>query len=136
MSHSHDHAQEEKKKSEDDEHNNGVMFSCGSLAPKLKRGGGCMDHGFTRPKELWEMSDGSVFLLMELSAFPEHQDFVVKNLEHVATLAYIDHFKHAHVLKEALWKNMKQILINLGKKKVRALLEVFLDPLFRAAKDT
>lgn len=72
VSHSHDHAQEEKKKSEDDEHNNGVMFSCGSLAPKLKRGGGCMDHGFTRPKELWEMSDGSVFLLMELSAFPEH----------------------------------------------------------------
>ena len=56
---------------DDDEHNNGVMFSCGSLAPKLKRGGGCMDHGFTRPKELWELSDGCVFMLMELSAIEE-----------------------------------------------------------------
>jgi hypothetical protein len=47
------------------------MFSCGSLAPKLKRGGGCMDHGFARPKELWELSDGCVFILMEMSAIEE-----------------------------------------------------------------
>lgn len=33
----------------DQEHQNNTMFSCGSLAPKLKRGGGCMDHGFQRP---------------------------------------------------------------------------------------
>jgi len=30
----------------DTSHENATMFSCGSLAPKLKRGGGCMDHGF------------------------------------------------------------------------------------------
>lgn len=28
-------------------HEDQQMYSCGSLAPKLKRGGGCMDHGFT-----------------------------------------------------------------------------------------
>jgi hypothetical protein len=82
----------------------------------MKRGGGCMDHGFARPKELWELSDGSHFMLMEMSALPEHQEFVVKNLENLSTLAYIDHFKHSHVLKEALWKNLRQTLINLGKK--------------------
>jgi len=30
----------------DKEHTDKQMYSCGSLAPKLKRGGGCMDHGF------------------------------------------------------------------------------------------
>lgn len=44
-----------------------VMFSCGSLAPKLQRGGGCMDHGFTRQREPWEASDGAVYLLRELA---------------------------------------------------------------------
>ena len=46
------------------------MYSCGSLAPKLKRGGGCMDHGFTRAQEPWEMTDGAIYLLRELSDSP------------------------------------------------------------------
>lgn len=29
-------------------HTDKTMFSCGSLAPKLQRGGGCVDHGFAR----------------------------------------------------------------------------------------
>lgn len=29
-------------------HTDKTMFSCGSLAPKLQRGGGCIDHGFAR----------------------------------------------------------------------------------------
>ena len=49
------------------EYENQTMYSCGSLAPKLKRGGGCMDHGFSRHTELWEYSDGCVFLIKELS---------------------------------------------------------------------
>ena len=48
-------------------HENNQMYSCGSLAPKLKRGGGCMDHGFQRAQEPWEMSDGCIFLIQELS---------------------------------------------------------------------
>lgn len=44
------------------------MFSCGSLGPKLKRGGGCMDHGFTREKEPWEASDGALYMLRELAS--------------------------------------------------------------------
>ena len=56
------------------------MFSCGSLAPKLTRGGGCMDHGFTRDKELWEMSDGTIFLLREISRVENQHDLVVKKL--------------------------------------------------------
>lgn len=36
------------------------MYSCGSLAPKMRRGGGCADHLFRRPAEPWEKADGCV----------------------------------------------------------------------------
>ena len=39
-------------------HTDKTMFSCGSLAPKLQRGGGCVDHGFARQglsaARIWE----------------------------------------------------------------------------------
>lgn len=92
-----------------------------------------MDHGFARPKELWELSDGCVFMLMEMSAIDEYKDYVAKHLEGVSNLAYIDHFKHSHVMKEALWKSMKMLLNNLGKKKFRQFVELFLDPAFRCS---
>lgn len=44
-------------------HTDLMRFSCGSLAPKLRRGGGCMDHGFTRPKAPWEEADGGMKLM-------------------------------------------------------------------------
>ena len=39
------------------------MYSCGSLAPKMGRGGGkdkggCMHSTFRRPAEPWEKADG------------------------------------------------------------------------------
>lgn len=111
------------------------MFSCGSLAPKLKRGGGCMDHGFTKPKEPWEMTDGAVFLLRECAKVEALQGLVINNLENLSNLGYIDTFKHAHTMKEHLFKSLTSILETLGKKKVRAYLELFLDPAFRVAND-
>jgi hypothetical protein len=93
-----------------------------------------MDHGFSRPKEAWEQSDGVIFLLREASAVESMQAFVVKNLEKLADLAYVDHFKHASALKENLFKSLSQILKNLGKKKFRGYVETFLDPTFRNAK--
>jgi hypothetical protein len=66
---------------EDFEHTNQTQFSCGSLAPKLKRGGGCMDHGFARDAEPWEYSDGSIYLLREMSLCGEKaKEFVLENL--------------------------------------------------------
>jgi hypothetical protein len=49
-------------------HTDQTMFSCGSLAPKLRRGGGCMDHSFKRKSEPWETSDGCLYLLSELAS--------------------------------------------------------------------
>jgi hypothetical protein len=86
------------------------MSSCGSLAPKLKRGGGCMDHGFTKPKEPWECSDGTIFLLRECSNVESMHYLVIKNLENLSNLAYIDTFKHSHTMRDNLFKSLAKIL--------------------------
>ena len=70
-----------------------------------------MDHGFTRAQEPWEASDGCVFLLRELASVKgDAQDkaasLVVKHMESLADLGFIDHFKHANSLKENLFKTL------------------------------
>lgn len=93
-----------------------------------------MDHGFTKPKEPWEMSDGAIFLLRECSAIESQHQLVISNLENLSALAYIDTFKHSNTLRENLFKSMSTILKNLGKKKFRGYVELFLDPTFRVSK--
>ena len=92
-----------------------------------------MDHGFTKPKEHWEMSDGAIFLLRECSAVETMHPLVVKNLENLSNLGYIDSFKHSSTLRENLFKSLASILVQMGKKKFRAYIELFLDPAFRCA---
>lgn len=43
------------------------MYSCGSLAPKMSRSGGCCDRKFRRPTSPWEVTDGCVHLMAELA---------------------------------------------------------------------
>lgn len=93
-----------------------------------------MDHGFTRAKEQWEMSDGTIFMLREASAYEDMHEFTIANLEGLSDLGYVDHFKHYHFLKQNLFKSLGKILDNLGKKKFRGHVELFLDPAFRTAK--
>ena len=40
-------------------HTDQQMYSCGSLAPKMRRGG-CMDSHFHKPSQPWEKSEGWV----------------------------------------------------------------------------
>lgn len=94
-----------------------------------------MDHGFSRAREDWELSDGSVFLLREISQFESLHPFIVKNLENLSNIGYIEHFKHSGTLKENLFKSLTKILKSLGKKQFRGYVELFLDPLFRCAKN-
>jgi len=101
-----------------------------------------MDHGFSRAQEPWELSDGCVYLLKELTMVrcpddPEIEKKVYKLFEKhsqsMADLGYVDHFKHAASLKEQLFKSLTAICSNegLGKKKFRGLIELYLDPAFR-----
>jgi hypothetical protein len=115
-------------KDETAKHTDQPMFSCGSLAPKL-RAGGCMDHGFSRSKEPWEASDGAVYLLRELS--DSAADTVKPRLEALCDLATMRHFEHAPKLRETVWACVPVIARRLGKQAMKPHLEALLDPLFR-----
>lgn len=111
-------------------HTDQTMFSCGSLAPKLKRGADCCgDYGLNRPAEPWESSDGSVYLLRELSGIVPAA--VVEFIPVLADLANLTHFAHCLTLHETIWKCLPIIAQNIGKKDFKSHLELFLDPLFK-----
>lgn len=119
-----------RKAASDDvaKHTDQPMFSCGSLAPKL-RAGGCMDHGFSRSKESWEASDGAVYLLRELSAVAP--DAATARLAALSDLAALRHFEHAPKLRETVWACVPVLAKRVGKKALKPHLEPLLDPLFR-----
>ncbi|KAB7504067.1 hypothetical protein Anas_09508 [Armadillidium nasatum] len=60
----------QKRDNDIDLHSDKQMYSCGSLAPKMGRGG-CSDCRFRRASQEWEKADGSIYLIGELSALPE-----------------------------------------------------------------
>lgn len=95
-----------------------------------------MDHGFTRAQEMWELSDGSIHILRELCLTKDEQGmgYVVKMLEKVQDLGYIDHFKHSANLKENLFKSLIAILKTIDKKQFRDLIEQYLDISFRNSR--
>ena len=111
-------------------HTDQTMFSCGSLAPKLARGGGCMDHGFKRPKEMWEESDGAVYFVRELSAIDAQAS--LEFLPALTELLGLHHFAHANKLHETVWKVLPVIARHLGKRLFKKYINDWLDPLFRS----
>ena len=116
-----------------DLHTDQLMFSCGSLAPKLKRGSDCCgDYGMTRPAEPWEASDGSIYMLRELAGVSA--EAVVPYMTELADLARLTHFTHYVTLHETLWRCLPSIAQALGKKEFKKYLDQFLDPLFRDAQ--
>ena len=74
-------------------------------------------------------------MMREVSQFEEMHGLIIKNLDNLSSLGYIDHFKHSHSLRETLFKSLVKILRNLGKKKFRGYVELFLDPTFRNARN-
>lgn len=110
-------------------HTDQTMFSCGSLAPKLQRSDGCMDHGFARDKELWEASDGAICMVRELADVAPAA--VPQFLPVLADLARLTHFAHCLTLQETLWKALPAIADGMGKRAFKPHLQEFLEPLFR-----
>lgn len=108
-------------------HTGNQVYSCGSLAPKLRKGG-CMDHGFARAKQPWEATDGAIYLLRELATVAP--DRAVKFLPALAEVAGARHFIHYNALQETLWKQLPAIAVAVGKKEFKRHLQPFLSPLF------
>lgn len=121
-------AEQAKARQNDAKAHTGTMrFSCGSLAPKLKKGG-CSDCQVNRPKEPWEASDGAIYMVRELcEVSPES---VAEFMPHVADLGILRHFPQADSLRETIWKQLPVMAERLGKRPFKRYLELFLDPLF------
>jgi len=121
----------------DHAHSNQVMYSCGSLAPKMGRGGtrsgGCMDHQFTRPSELWEVGDGCLHLAAELLLVSKDAASKVPALFPllIVALKHRDYPQHV-VLHETLCRRLPDIAKALGKQVFKRHLETFFPPLFYA----
>ena len=129
---------------EDPEHSNKQVYSCGSLAPKLKggegkrRGVGCMDHGYHRPVEPWEKTDGGIYLLRELAdvAPGKAEPFLADLAIAVADCFIVPHsgyrvprFTGAETLEQTVWKQLPVIAERVGKRPFKRHLEAFLPPL-------
>ncbi|KAJ8309492.1 hypothetical protein KUTeg_014366 [Tegillarca granosa] len=85
-------------------HTDKQMYSCGSLAPKMGRGGGCMDHKFRKEPEPWELADGCVHLLAEMSNHQDLVQHVSQMLPLLAKSASYHHYTHHVCYMETLCK--------------------------------
>ncbi|KAK7507023.1 hypothetical protein BaRGS_00001874 [Batillaria attramentaria] len=113
-------------------HTDRQMYSCGSLAPKMGRGreGGCMDHKFRKPSEPWELADGCVSLMAELSHIPSLAAPVMKLVPLLAKACTKRHYTHHVNFLETVCKQLPNLAKGLGKRQFKQFLEQFLEPIF------
>lgn len=113
-----------------DLHSNQQMYSCGSLAPKMKRGGGCMDHSFKRKSELWEAADGSLYLVSELSKIDAIKEKVETCLPLIIKACHLKHYTHYLHFYESVNKVIPILAENLGKRVFKRYIEEFFEVIF------
>jgi len=124
-----------------DKHTGNQLYSCGSLAPKLKKGSvtkkrhmGCSDC-IVGPPALWEITDGCLYLLRELFLL----DVLTKSqqihfLSQTIEVCRVKHFPQADELRTTLWRVLPDICNFVGKTLVkREFLHLFLDLLVENA---
>ncbi|KAK6182480.1 hypothetical protein SNE40_010161 [Patella caerulea] len=120
-----------------DLHTDNQMYSCGSLAPKMGRGnrsGGCMDHKFRKPSEPWELADGCINLLSELSTISSLSKSICQLLPTLSkAVSHQDYTQHVSLL-ETFCKQLPCIAKGLGKRPFKMYLEMFLDSLFQSLR--
>ena len=115
------------------------MYSCGSLAPKMKRGGGCSDAKFRKPSEPWELADGCVNLTAEMLL--KSKDISSSAQLHallgdVAAAAEHRHYQLHPSFLETVLRRLPDCARGLDDKRTfKRYLDEFLDPLFYALDD-
>lgn len=129
-----------------DAHTENQLYSCGSLAPKLKKKAGagrigCGNCEVNRPKQPWEATDGCLYLIRELiescsqpdSVQPPLSDnILLPLLQEVADTCRASHFPQSDELRATLWRQLPGMMNAVGKLRCKRLyLEVFLDLLMR-----
>ena len=127
-----------------EKHQNSQLYSCGSLAPKLRKGGagriGCTNCGIDRPKAPWEATDGCIYLIRELcivcaaegSPTPLTDNDLLPLMQELADVCRVQHFPQGDDLRQTLWRQLPAMAQALGKQRFKRLyLEIFMDLLLR-----
>lgn len=84
--------------------------------------------------EPWEISDGAIHLLNELSAICPKE--MAKRIPQLAELARVSGFHHADCLRETIYICLPSIMRNVGKPICKMNLEFFYDGLFKTFKES
>mmetsp|Transcript_8170 Transcript_8170/g.9501 ORF Transcript_8170/g.9501 Transcript_8170/m.9501 type:complete len:796 (-) Transcript_8170:91-2478(-) len=129
-----------------DAHTENQLYSCGSLAPKLKKKAGagrigCGNCDVNRPKQPWEATDGCLYLIRELIETCNQSDsmqslltdkILLPLMQEVADICRVSHFPQSDELRATLWRQLPGMMMAIGKVRCKRLyLEVFLDLLMR-----
>lgn len=147
-------SREEYKKLQNDAtaHTGNQLYSCGSLAPKLRKGGagriGCSSCAIDRPKAPWEATDGCIYLLRELCVRfanrddSEREDVVMSDaillplLTELADVCRLSHYPQSDDLRTTLWRQLPPIANALGKRRFKGLyLDLFIELLAKNLDD-
>jgi len=122
-----------------DLHTDQIMYSCGSLAPKMKSSrssGGCSDCKFQKESEPWESADGSVLLLCELTNVQSCRKKITRSnlIQKIVDACRFRHYVAHHFFLETVMKTLPIIGENLGKRTLKMHLEEFMDHIFYTAE--
>ena len=113
-------------------HENQTMYSCGSLAPKMNKGGsgGCTDAKFRKKSEPWELADGCVHAIAELVRVKEYQGEVLKMLPLVSDACHHKHYVMHLNFFSTVCGRLAEIGASVEKKCFKPYLEDFFDMIF------
>lgn len=117
-------------------HSGQQMYSCGSLAPKMRKGRS--DTGeisgaerlFQKTAQHWERSEGCVQLLAEIAKLKTYNTQVSSILPTVAETTTHKHYVHHHSYFETILKLTPVIAQSLGKKEFKKNFDLFIDVIF------
>jgi len=113
-------------------HENQIMYSCGSLAPKMNRGGsgGCTDAKFRKKSEPWELADGCVHAIAELSKNRDFQCEVSNLLPFMSDACHYKHYAMHLQFLSTVCGRLVEIGLNIDKRNFKPHVEDFFDMIF------
>lgn len=108
-------------------HTNQPAFSCENLTPKA---GLPTDWNYRKPSEPWELADGCIHLISELSQVSQVSTSVAEFLPALSEASRHRHYVHHVVLLETLCSQLPNVVKGVGKRVFKMHIELFFEPIF------
>lgn len=107
-------------------HSNQQTFSCESLTP---RAGLPTDWNYRKPSEPWELADGCIYLISELSQVAQVSS-VAEFLPALSEASRHRQYAQHVVLLETLCNQLPNMVKGVGKRTFKSHIELFFEPIF------